>query len=590
MDLEHLNAEIAAMERLMEERLRAMGPEPATREAAILAAIPPDAGEAKSPGKLGPFLGNLPKELLAEVVSLLEGVDAANFARVNNTCWNLTRPFEHWHFRRLDLVRLKERAHGVMTVRALVDDPSPDQHEHTMKGGTLYFYDPLVPASLQEVRDSMRYILITEGRSDDLDDALSFATCGQCEPSSSDEEEEEELAGGDRRGRSRVMFFNTKHGNEVILGIPDEVESVLTRVPAAARFDGLFALTSALHKYDAWLHDNESGCSEGPNELEVALGKLSRAWQILLATQPVTRLGADVEFTIPGVYALLEDFETKISETALEYEDVDLSFNWRPPEQPRGREDDDDDDDDEGGEVEVLIGKASRHFDLLDETCARLHADRIFVTGSGGDHTGDIESTRKVILTSGRLQAIEEAESFVMGGIQIGIDEETGLFEFHHKENSNNVCNRLAAEVERALARPSLPERFDALFALTRQLNMPHESSGHFDHIDSRLYPLSSPGEWMMETDMWRPGQAMEVGVARLAAGWRELFRTHSNAQLCVDEAFSRPGVEALLDEFQKKLDMFAVIRGGGKMDLFGRIWSNPIHALRYNFDWRPEQ
>lgn len=93
-----------------------------------------------------------------------------------------------------------------------------------------------------------------------------------------------------------------------------------------------------------------------------------------------------------------------------------------------------------------------------------------------------------------------------------------------------------------------------------------------------------------METDMWRPGQAMEVGVARLAAGWRELFRTHSNAQLCVDEAFSRPGVEALLDEFQKKLDMFAVIRGGGKMDLFGRIWSNPIHALRYNFDWRPEQ
>ena len=66
--------------------------------------------------------------------------------------------------------------------------------------------------------------------------------------------------------------------------------------------------------------------------------------------------------------------------------------------------------------------------------------------------------------------------------------------------------------------------------------------------------------------------------VARLAAAWREeILGGYTNAQLCVDEEFSRPGVEALLEEFQKKLNTFAASRG-----------SNAVPQPAYAFDWRP--
>ena len=54
------------------------------------------------------------------------------------------------------------------------------------------------------------------------------------------------------------------------------------------------------------------------------------------------------------------------------------------------------------------------HYELLDEVCERLGADEIFLVR--GKHTEDVESTRKVILTPGRKQAIEVAETFVMVG------------------------------------------------------------------------------------------------------------------------------------------------------------------------------
>lgn len=569
MDLDAVAAEISAMMPQLEERLRAMEPAPTTKYAAILAAIPRSGGE--DPEKLGPFLGNLPKQLLAEVVTRLEGVDAANLARVNETCWNVVRPFEHWYFKYLTFKRLSEGLANVMLVRGMVQDPSPGRHDCVMRGGEPYFYDPLVPATLQEMRDSMRYILVTPNRADALVEAADFATGGQARQGDSSSDESDEDEDGDLGGGG-LMFFNTNHGNMVLDAIPEEVEDALSRVPAAARFDSLLALTIALDKYDAWLHDNECGCDDGPNQLEVAVKKLGRAWRLILSC-PNAQLCVDPEFTRPGVEAMLEDFTRKLADAEEAYYDdeVDLDFEWRPPEEAPG----------DGAPV-----PGQSHFDLLDETCERLGADDIFLTRRG-DHVEDVESVRKVILTPGRKRAIEEAESFLMGGIQVSFEDD-GTFEFHHKENSNKVCAELARAAERALAKPTPPEKFDALFALTRQLNLPHEHSGHVDLSDPRFpesYPPDSPGEWMTETDLWRPGQAMEIGVARLAAAWREVLGGHTNAQLCVDEAFSRPGVEAMLEAFQEKLNAFATSRLQSTWYLRAMGMGTP---LRYHFNWRP--
>ena len=80
----------------------------------------------------------------------------------------------------------------------------------------------------------------------------------------------------------------------------------------------------------------------------------------------------------------------------------------------------------------------------LDELCARLDADEIYFVRGDYDI---VSSTRQIPLTPGRKEAIEKAETFVMGGIQISATPD-GMFEFHHRENSNKICRELGNAVE----------------------------------------------------------------------------------------------------------------------------------------------
>ena len=401
------------------------------------------------------------------------------------------------------------------------------------------------------------------------------------------------------------MMFNTTHGNNAIDGIPDKVEEALGLVPAAARFDSLLALTYAINQYDHWLYDNESqavGEEGDTNDVEAAVKKLAHAWRLVLACSD-DALGIDPEFTRPGTEALLEDFARKLSDVEDElYEyDVDLSFEWKPSDPElvaaaaaaaaaeeeeeeeeaitHDDDDDDDDDDDEGVRIRRLVDMVTRnheraeltHLARLDETCQLCGAREIFVTRRGDD----VVTTKKVLLTPDRKLACKAAETFVMGGIGISVDAPTGDFVSHHAENSDNVCRQLCEAARCALAKLTPGEKFDHLFALTRQLNEPHSDSGSVNLTTMRFTPPNSPGEWMTETSLWREGEAMETGVAGLAAAWRELFVEHTNEQLCVDEAFSRPGVEAMLDEFKKKLNACAAMRD-----------RDP--RMAYPFEWRP--
>ena len=81
----------------------------------------------------------------------------------------------------------------------------------------------------------------------------------------------------------------------------------------------------------------------------------------------------------------------------------------------------------------------------------------------------------------------------------------------------------------------------------------------------------------MTENDLWRPGDAMQAGVARLGAGWKQLLGTYTDEQMKIDREFTRPGIEALLEEFEKKLKAFAHSRVRQVL---------PMGPTIYEFDW----
>ena len=524
---------------------------PATREAAILAALPRHWEEACEPFELGPFLGNLPKELVVEVVKLLDGEDLAGFAEVNDTCWNVARPFEAWYFSRLQMVRFREGGpdSSLESIHQVVAVELAKSHGYKLKkvGGSGYFYDPAEIPTMADLAH-LRFAIITRNRRDAMDEGVDFAIGSQNDP-------EEEL-----------MMFTTATGNEVIEGIPNEVKKALALVPASARFDALFGLTYALFIHDSWLTDNEAGCAlaervedededQEVDELREALYTLARAWRITLAF-PNDRLGVDEEFTRPAIEAMLGDFKESVevaSRSSDRGEDLELWFDWDP----------------ERASDQAAV---FAHFDALDELCARLDADEIYFVRGDYDI---VSSTRQIPLTPGRKEAIEKAETFVMGGIQISATPD-GMFEFHHRENSNKICRELGNAVEKALARPTPAAKFDALFALTRQLNLPNDEVG-LDIDTGVYYPPDGPGPWMTENDLWRPGDAMQAGVARLGAGWKQLLGTYTDEQMKIDREFTRPGIEALLEEFEKKLKAFAHSRVRQVL---------PMGPTIYEFDW----
>ena len=143
----------------------------------------------------------------------------------------------------------------------------------------------------------MRYIIITNKRAKLIEKAYDFT-----DPN-----------GG---------WFNTNSGNIVIEGIPAQITRALKPKDIPSRFDGLFALTTALDTNDFWLHDNE--CYGEDGSLDEAILKLGKAWKSLLK-HTCDELGIDPEYTRPGIESLLSKFEEKVDET----ECIEVAFKWK---------------------------------------------------------------------------------------------------------------------------------------------------------------------------------------------------------------------------------------------------------------------
>ena len=114
---------------------------------------------------------------------------------------------------------------GYIVIRGLNADDEEEEEEEDSEDKC----DKYTAAQM----DAMRVILVTESREKLMKKADKFASGGQ--------------AG------SGFCMFNTHSGNVTIAGIPKEISKISKLKTIAERFDGLFALTFALSKWDYWL-------------------------------------------------------------------------------------------------------------------------------------------------------------------------------------------------------------------------------------------------------------------------------------------------------------------------------------------------
>mmetsp|Transcript_7760 Transcript_7760/g.28333 ORF Transcript_7760/g.28333 Transcript_7760/m.28333 type:complete len:215 (-) Transcript_7760:142-786(-) len=164
----------------------------------------------------------------------------------------------------------------------------------------------------------------------------------------------------------------------------------------------------------------------------------------------------------------------------------------------------------------------------------------------------EVAACRILVITKERAAAIEAAQKFAMGrdGSDSDSDDDGGFVMFD-TSTGNAVVAGIADAVARAVARTSKPARFDHLLALT--------------------YALQQEDTWARDNEMWEDGDEMQSACAKLAAAWKKLLGESTNEQLGCDEEFTRPGTEALLEDFGKMLES-----DGGDTD------------VSYPFDWEP--
>ena len=83
-------------------------------------------------------------------------------------------------------------------------------------------------------------------------------------------------------------------------------------------------------------------------------------------------------------------------------------------------------------------------------------------------------------------------------------------------------------------------------------------------------YAIHYNNMWFNDNEFWEEGDLVESSCEKLAAAWKKLL-AHSDEELGIDPEFTRPGIEALLENFDEMLNKDS--RGLG---------------VKYPFRWRP--
>lgn len=159
-------------------------------------------------------------------------------------------PLKDAYFARLEEVTRRCNALGQILIVGI--EPDNDEGKEGSEEGEEY---------TEEQLSKLCFTLVDSARENRLKDAEKIATGGQQD--------------------DRIRMYNTTHGNNIIFGLPKEIEKATRKKTKPEKFNVLFALTYELKDNDYWMFDNEMWGKGG--KLDAAITKLARAWKTFVA-------------------------------------------------------------------------------------------------------------------------------------------------------------------------------------------------------------------------------------------------------------------------------------------------------------------
>jgi hypothetical protein len=144
----------------------------------------------------------------------------------------------------------------------------------------------------------------------------------------------------------------------------------------------------------------------------------------------------------------------------------------------------------------------------------------------GDNYTAEqISRLRHIIINASRDKCLTAAMDFASAG------QSGSMISMFNTHTGNTIIAGIPSQVNKAMKQKSLSASFDSLFALTFALN-------RYD-------------EWMYDNEEYGKGGGLDKAIKLLGSSWKKLLG-HSDAELGIDSAFTRPGIEVFLEIFER--------------------------------------
>jgi len=134
---------------------------------------------------------------------------------------------------------------------------------------------------------------------------------------------------------------------------------------------------------------------------------------------------------------------------------------------------------------------------------------------------------RVILINSSRDKALTNGSNYA--------DPEDGMWNTH---TGNTIIFGMEEQVDKAMKGSSASLKFDRLFGITFMLNRYVEMWA----CDNEIVGGDDEEE-----------NELDVGLRKLGKTWKSLLKL-SNEQLGIDQEYTRPGIECLLDKFEKAI------------------------------------
>ena len=149
----------------------------------------------------------------------------------------------------------------------------------------------------------------------------------------------------------------------------------------------------------------------------------------------------------------------------------------------------------------------------------------------GVNNEEDEDLTRLQIENQLRFILIGESRKKIVEKYKHFGDPRDGYFD---TSVGNDIMFSIEPEIKKIMRRKSLPDKFSHLLGMTYSL-------------------YNTASIWLCDNEGWMDGETNSA-VKKLAGAWKRILK-NSNTDLEIDAQYTRPGVEAMLEDFAENCE-----------------------------------